>query len=253
MKKFIQIILGSLIVLSLIYIFILRKIYTHHASQPEPIFWQGALKYRINFRDVGKSLNQCLGRKQFADNLMFRSNKNFSGWNCDKIQSPKTIYSFNFDPDTPQTYYCLNNNNQKQFGIKFNDNFVINNINILNFWDDLKFSKTMCAYFFNALNDLANQNSFLFHCEVGRDRTGDFAAMLTYILLEDMRMNTNEMINALECDYSKTSAIKKHHIGHVKSFLTNIKNNNGLKTFIQSKCQIPDSLIHQAANNFITE
>lgn len=77
------------------------------AIQPEPVFLEGALNYRLNFRDVGASLNQCLGRNQFETDLIFHSNKFFSGWNCNKIHNPKKIYSLNYNPKHPKNIFVL--------------------------------------------------------------------------------------------------------------------------------------------------
>lgn len=250
MKKSLQILLIALFFSGFVFI-VGRYFYIKSVTKSEPVFWQGAFQSRLNFRDVGESLNQCLGRQQFATDKMFRSNKFFSGWSCEKIHNPDKIYSLNYEPTQPQKYFCLNENDEKQFGIAFNKNFVISDISAPSMWKSETYKQTMCAYFSNALNDLTHQTSFLFHCSVGRDRTGDFAAMLVYMLLEEKHMNTPEMIDALECDYEKTSALEKYKIGHIKDFLQQMQNDGGVKKFIQSQCNISDSLISDASENFI--
>lgn len=221
------------------------------ATHPEPVFLEGILQYRLNFRDVGESLNKCLNRKKFVTNRIFRSNKFFSGWSCDKINNPDNIYSFNYNPKNPQKYFCMDKNSEKKFGISFNKNFIINDISNLNLWHQTEYKETMCTYFLYALQDLAQNHSFLLHCDAGRDRTGDFIAILVYILLEERHLNTVEAINALECDYEKTSSLELKQIGHIKNFLTNIKNKKDLKKFIQSQCNISNELITKASQNFI--
>lgn len=80
----------------LVFVFILAMIsggifylYKRDKSKHEPKLWIGLFDYRLNFRDVGQSLNQCLNKEVFNTGLVFRSNKYFSGWSCDKIQNPK--------------------------------------------------------------------------------------------------------------------------------------------------------------------
>jgi len=232
---------------------LLRLWYEHDITKPEPRIWQGALDYRINFRDVGKSLNSCLGKDEFATGKLFRANKNFSGWNCQKIGNPDKIYSLNFNVKNPQRYYCIDENDQRQFGTAYNDTFTIGTESItdLSSWKSKPYRQTMCSFFKNALLDLSAQQSLLAHCDLGRDRTGAFTAILTYMLLEAQNLNSLKMQDAIECDFEKTTALSKDQYGLMKSFLTEMENKGGVKSFIQSQCSISDELILSASQNFI--
>lgn len=117
----------------------------------------------------------------------------------------------------------------------------------------VQYTQTICHYFLSAFTDLSQKNSFLSHCDVGRDRIGDFIAMLIVILLEGTPFYTPEIIDALECDYEKTPSLSSEKVGHIKNFLIEMKAQNGLKKFIQNRCHIPDEVITKARQNFISK
>lgn len=249
--------LKFLIVISLLilgtFIAVANFFYKKDKDQYEPFIWFGFFNYRINFRDLGKSLNECLGKEQFTTGKIFRSNKNFSGWSCEKIETPNKIYSFNFNPRIPHSYYCEEPNGTRNHGISYNKTFEISEIEKIEKWNNLEFKTTLCSYFKNTLEDLVNHKTFLFHCDVGRDRTGTFAAMLAYMLLEEKNLNSPETINAIECDYEKTSALRRNQKGNMKKFLTNMETSGGVKKFIQEQCEISGELITGASHEFIAE
>lgn len=226
-------------------------IYKRDKTKYEPKLWIGIFDYRLNFRDVGESLNQCLNKTVFNTGLMYRSNKYFSGWSCDKIQNPKKIYSLNYSPWDPHSYYCEKADGSHLNGFHPNTTFEITDIENLDNWKRPEFKETMCSFFRETINDLIQKNSFLFHCDVGRDRTGTFAAMMSMLMLEQKNLSNQEMINAIECDYEKTSALEKHKIGRMKDFMTEMQAKGGISKFIESECKISPNVISQAANQFL--
>lgn len=226
-------------------------VYKRDKSKYEPKLWIGMFNYRLNFRDVGQSLNQCLNREIFNTGLMYRSNKYFSGWSCDKIQNPKKIYSLNYSPWDPHSYYCEKSDGSRLNGFHPNITFEISDIEKLDNWKRPEFKETMCLLFKESINDLIKKNRFLFHCDVGRDRTGTFAAMMSMMMLEKKNLSNQEMINAIECDYEKTSDLEKHKIGRMKDFMNEMKEKGGVSKFIESECRINSETIYQAANQFI--
>ncbi|APJ04805.1 tyrosine-protein phosphatase [Silvanigrella aquatica] len=227
------------------------SIYKWDKSKYEPKLWIGMFDYRLNFRDVGQSLNQCLNKEVFNTGLMYRSNKYFSGWSCDKIQNPQKIYSLNFSPWDPHSYYCEKPDGTRMYGYHPNTTFEISDIEKLENWKRPEFKQSMCVFFKNTIQDLIEKNSFLFHCDVGRDRTGTFAAMMSLIMLEQKKLSNAEMINAIECDYEKTSALEKHKIGRMKNFMEEMQSHGGISKFIEGECHIPFETLSLAASQFI--
>jgi hypothetical protein len=59
------------------------------------------------------------------------------------------------------------------------------------------------------------------------------------------------MINAIECDYEKTSALEKHKIGRMKNFLNDMSAKGGVSNFIINECKINSETIFQAASQFV--
>ena len=61
------------------------------------IRWEG-LYHEMNYRDLGESINECYRDKIFNKNIISRSAGWFSGWSCEKIGNPDSLYSLNFSP-----------------------------------------------------------------------------------------------------------------------------------------------------------
>lgn len=226
-------------------------VYKRDKSKYEPKLWIGFFDYRLNFRDVGESLNKCLKKEVFNTGLIYRSNKYFSGWSCDKIKNPNKIYSLNFSPWDPHSYYCEMNDGKRKYGFHPNTTFEISDIENLKNWKTLEDKQTMCTFCQKTLTDFADKNSFLFHRDVGRDRTGAFAAMISMIALEQNNLVNDTTIEAIECDYEKTSALEKHKIGRMRTFMKDMQSRGGVSSFLEKECGITSDLMLQAANNFI--
>lgn len=226
-------------------------IYQRDKHNYYPKLWLGYFDYRLNLRDLGESLNQCLNKKVFATDLVYRSNRYFSGWSCTKIHNPEHIYSLNYDPRDPHEYFCNQDNGTKHVGVHYNTDFMIDSIENFKDWKNPVFKKALCEFFENSLQDLANQKNFLFHCTAGRDRTGTFAAMLTMLLAEQKHLNTRQIQNAIECDYEKTSSLGMDKKGRMLRVLQELQYKGGVTSFINDHCHIPSSVITKAADNFI--
>lgn len=247
MKKKIIIFCSFLIILCLS---VFSYIYKRDKNKYEPRLWIGFFDYRLNFRDVGQSLNECLNKSVFRIGMVYRSNKYFSGWSCNKIHNPDKIYSLDFSPWNPHAYYCEQSNGKHLVGFHPNTTFEISDIEKLSNWERPEFKNSMCIFFKETLNDLMTQKSFLYHCDMGRDRTGAYTAMLTMMLAEQKSFNNTEMENAIECDYEKTHSLEKEKIGKMKNFLQDMKKQGGVSQFIENKCGINKQTMQAAANNF---
>jgi hypothetical protein len=242
-------------IFSLITVFVLSLgiyyLYAKDRDAAYPRNWQGALSGRLNFRDLGQSLNQCLQQDVFEEGLIFRANKNFTGWSCNQIQNPKTIYSLNYDPEKPQQYFCEEDNGQILVGKHFNETFVIKDIIDLKNWEDPEFKDTMCTFLQDTVADLANRRKFLYHCDAGRDRTGALSAILAMIAAEEQNLDRTEVINAIECDYRKTSTLEEEKKGLMKTFLTHMQSQGGVSHFVETTCRIPKQTLVDASAAFV--
>ena len=138
---------------------------------------------------MGQSLNQCLNKDVFNTGMVYRSNRYFSGWSCDKIHNPDKIYSLDYSPWNPHAYYCEQSNGGRLIGFHPNTTFEISDIEKLSNWQKPEFKNAMCVFFKDTLDDLINHKSFLYHCDMGRDRTGAYTAMLTMMLAEQKSFN----------------------------------------------------------------
>ena len=96
---------------------------------------------RINYRDIGHSVNNCLKREGleplFREGLLGRSNHKFSGFSCGRLGNPDVIYSFNYEPKKGREFFCLDDNSKN--GSKYNIGRHFNGTYVLN---DLEFEKT---------------------------------------------------------------------------------------------------------------
>lgn len=230
----------------------LQSRYKSDKEKYEPKFWLGFFDYRLNFRDLGESLNQCLGQTRFKTHVIYRSNKYFSGWSCDKIGNPDKIYSLNFNPKEPHRFFCLEKNGDHLQGISHNPTFEIFDIENLDNWKNPEFNTALCGFFQNAIEDLNHNKSFLFHCDVGRDRTGAFAAMLTLMLAEQENLVDEHLINAIECDYEKTSSLEFEKFGKMAKFAKTLSKEGGISNFIEKQCHADPLQIKNAAKHFIS-
>ncbi|MES2614253.1 MAG: tyrosine-protein phosphatase [Bdellovibrionota bacterium] len=253
MKKYFLVGLFSLAII-LVVVIIFSYIYKRDKNKFEPRLWIGFFDYRLNFRDVGQSLNQCLKKEVFQTGLVYRSNRYFSGWSCDKIHNPDKIYSLNYSPWHPHAYYCEQNNNRHLTGFHPNTTFEISDIEQLSNWQRPEFKNSLCVFFKETLNDLVERKSFLVHCDMGRDRTGAFTAMFTMMLAEEQTQTTSfateEMQDAIECDYEKTHSLEKEKIGRMKNFLKHMEKQGGVSQFIENECGIDKKTMKLGAENF---
>ncbi|WP_186648468.1 tyrosine-protein phosphatase [Fluviispira vulneris] len=250
-KKKILIAFSSVLVIAAVLASFIGYIYKRDKNKYEPKLWVGLLDYRLNFRDLGESLNKCLKKDIYKTGLVYRSNKYFSGWSCDRIKNPDKIYSLNFSPSDPHAYYCEKEDGTRLFGSHPNTDFVISDIENLENWKKPEFKNSMCQLFKSALDDITQNKSFLFHCDVGRDRTGTFAAMIAMMLSEKKNIANENVIESIECDYEKTTALESFKKGRMENFLKEMVEQGGVSEFIQTQCDLSSDLIVQAADNFI--
>ncbi len=251
-KSHLFIFLVIIFVLSGVFSFF-EYLYHHDANRYESKQWLGFFDHRLNFRDVGQSYNECLGQRIFQENKIFRSNKYFSGWSCEKIKSPNKIYTFNYDPHNPHVYYCFENNNSKKIGIRFNEHSLIKDTDFVSNWKNLEVKSALCRYFESNLNDLIQNQKFLYHCDQGRDRTGFYSVMLMLSLAEQKMKVTSEIQKAALCDYSKSTRLPKNAEAKMTQFIEETEQKGGFSKFLMENCHLDPKLFSLAAESFVVK
>ncbi len=248
-KMLVVIALASICLLSVLFYWI----YEHDKSLYKPRLWIGFFDYRLNFRDVGQSLNGCLGQDVFRTGKIYRSNRYFSGWDCEKINNPQKIYSLNFSPWNPHAYYCALPNGQEIVGLHPNTDFEISDIERISNWNSSKFRESMCWFVKENIRDLIEKRSFLFHCDMGQDRTGAYSALLASALAGQAGFRDASLVNAIECDYEKTHSLEKEKRGRMINFIKQLEIHGGSSLFLQKQCGIKASDIYKASQEFMVQ
>ena len=191
---------------------------------------------RTNFRDVGESVNQCLGDQFLKEDRLFRAKRQFSGWSCSSVGAPDKIYSLNHDHKKPRSYYCWQGTQIKK-GIVLNSTRFDDAEFIKNWHEDAHIRETSCQYLERMMADLINQEKILMHCDAGRDRTGALSALLAGLVLED-EVEFKSLNSALECDYRKSKNLSQSFYGRIQTFHEDIVSQyRSIELFLLDKCK----------------
>ena len=116
-------------------------------EQPLAIRWEG-FYHDMNHRDIGQSINDCLGEKIFNENVFHRSAGWFSGWSCSRVGNPDEIFSLNYSPIKKERYFC-HEGETKIIGKFFNDEIVLNDLEFIENWENEKIRIPTCLFFEN--------------------------------------------------------------------------------------------------------
>lgn len=200
--------------------------------------WEGAVNDK-NFRDIGASVNACLGESIFREGLAFRSNVWFSGWTCDAVGNPEAIYSLNYKPDNQKRFFCTSQD-QAVIGQVFNSQDQLYDLEFMRTWTVEK-QQDFCDFFSESFKSIAAGQKTLVHCDAGRDRTGTYAALLIALTAEAKGLLDERMLAAIECDYRKTKSLAQEKFGRMEGFLAEITTEQKVAEFLSQRCQIPHS------------
>ena len=196
---------------------------------------EGALDSKLNLRDAGASINQCSGKKILPEGKIWRSSGFFSGWSCDRVGNPDVIYSLNYSDAENRRYYCRDHEELK-IGRTFQHE-MLSDLEFLSTWEtQAGMVKDVCAFFKSGLSEIESGKRILMHCEAGRDRTGAMTALIAGWFLEQDGELTDAEIQAIECDYRKSSSLSSDKYGRITKFLEDIRSQGGVRRFIANKC-----------------
>ena len=254
-KKFLKIFLSSL---GLVLVFLLlimawtkyKSIDDGQNEHPLAIRWEG-FYHDMNHRDIGQSINDCLGEKIFNENVFHRSAGWFSGWSCSRVGNPDEIFSLNYSPIKKERYFC-HEGETKIIGKFFNDEIVLNDLEFIENWENEKIRIPTCLFFENILLGIIADKKVLIHCDAGRDRSGTLSALLIAMASEKSGLLDEKMINAIECDYRKTTSLMADKYGRMSIFIRNILKRGRVNEFLLSQCNFPIKIISEASEKIIS-
>tara|TARA_Y100001970_G_scaffold293056_1_gene437450 strand:- start:1365 stop:2072 length:708 start_codon:yes stop_codon:yes gene_type:complete len=213
------------------------------------IRWEG-FYHDMNYRDLGKSVNDCYGEKIFNENLISRSAGWFSGWSCGKIGNPDVLFSLNFSPKENKHFFCHSSDN-KLIGKSFKQKIVLNDLEFIENWNNPEITETTCLYIDNIISEIILGKKVHFHCDAGRDRAGTISALIIGLTAEKKKILNQKMINAIECDYRKTKSLTSEKYGRMENFINQIRQNKSIEKFILEKCSISENKIELLTKKFL--
>ncbi len=213
---------------------------------PLAIRWEG-FYHDMNVRDVGDSVNQCLGQRFFQSGVVIRSAGWFSGWSCDKVRNPDVIYSLNYSPERSERYFCQEKD-QKIIGRYFNPNTQLKDLEFINTWSNMEIRNAACGFFQDIFTSIRQERKILIHCDAGRDRTGTVSALIAALGAEINGKINQRMIRAIECDYRKTESLARDKYNRIGNFLDKIQKQGGVIAFFENQCSIPRDLLKETAD-----
>jgi hypothetical protein len=179
---------------------------------------------------------------------MLRSAGWFSGWSCDGVGNPDTIFSLNYSPQKAERYFCQGDDG-KTIGRYYNPTVKLNDLEFPAAWADEHMKTAACAFLDGIFQEIAQEKKTLLHCDAGRDRTGAIAALIVALVAEEHNQLNDPMLNAIECDYRKTPSLDPQKYGRMKQFIEHVQTQGGVSMFIQKQCGIDDALMSRVAKN----
>ena len=254
-KKFLIFFL-SLLGLFLVFILLImawtkyKSIDDRQNERPLAILWEG-FYHDMNHRDIGQSINDCLGEKIFNENVFHRSAGWFSGWDCSKVGNPDEIFSLNYSPIKKELFFC-HEGETKIIGKFFNDEIVLNDLEFIENWENEKIRIPTCMFFENILLGIIADKKVLIHCDAGRDRSGTLTALLIAMASEKSGLLDQKMINAIECDYRKSASLTPDKYGRMSIFIRNILKRGRVNDFLFNQCNLPIKIISEASKKIIS-
>jgi hypothetical protein len=212
---------------------------------PLAVRWEGAVNDR-NERDLGASLDACLGEPRFRAGVVTRAAQWFSGWSCSGVGDPDVILSLNYKPGQFERYYCRADG-KNRVGLVSGAAKELNDLEFLETWDDPVQRDAACWYLHQGIDALAAGKRVLVHCDAGRDRTGTVAALLAAAAFESIGPLDERALDAIECDYRKSESLVPEKYGRMKTFLGKLHDSGGATGLLTRTCGIPAAQVAAAS------
>lgn len=222
-----------------------RSLESGESDRPLAIRWEG-FYHDMNHRDLGSSINDCLGTRVFKDNVVHRSAGWFSGWSCSKVGNPDVIFSLNYSPAKRERFFC-HKDRTKIVGRFFNDRIQLSDLEFIENWNSKKMRVPACLFIENILESVISGKKVLIHCDAGRDRSGTLSALLIAMASEKLGLLDERMIEAIECDYRKTESLAESKYGRMSNFLRELQKRGGVGDFLSDRCGISVNVVSKAA------
>ncbi len=226
-----------------------RSLLGFSGELPLAVRWEGFYQ-DMNHRDLGASINHCMGRRLFREDVLHRSSGWFSGWSCEKVGNPEVIYSLNYSPYRGERYFC-HEDGGKNIGRYFNPDTQLNDLEFLKSWENPEMRGAACRFLDNIMLSMISGNKVLLHCDAGRDRTGAISALLVAMTAEAWAALDSELLSAIECDYRKTESLVEEKYGRMERFIRKINERGTVAEFLQKQCGISKQKTLDAARKFI--
>jgi|GEM_PF-4101137 len=193
---------------------------------------------RTNFRDLGQSINACVGNPLLTEDLLYRAKRQFSGLPCSLVGSPDKIYSLNHVTGSEKSYYCRQANLKPHFGIHLNTKLTLQDLEFYETWESKPEMAVEACKFISAITkDAMQKSTVLFHCDAGRDRTGALSALFAGLALEKITSHS-AVIDAAACDYHKSKNLPDSFKPRIQNFLkTAYQNHGSIQKFLIHFCK----------------
>jgi hypothetical protein len=226
-----------------------RSLDYHDGGPPLAIRWEG-FYHDMNLRDIGASINGCLGENRFREQIALRSAGWFSGWSCDKVGNPQVIYSLNYSPAKEERYFCQAESGKK-IGRYFNPEVQLHDLEIMEAWSDEAIKTAACDFLKDIFISILEEKKILLHCDAGRDRTAAITALLVAMAAEASHSLDERMLNAIECDYRKTQSLTPDKYGRVKLFIQQLQARGSVARFIEQTCIVDPQVLSLVATKIL--
>jgi hypothetical protein len=250
MKRWGWLVMLPLIGLSLYFGWIkIRSLTVPDDGEPLAVRWEG-FYHDQNFRDVGLSLNTCLGGDHFRAGVLMRSAGWFSGWDCELVGTPDVIFSLNYAPTRQERYFCQRGD-EKVIGRHYNPAVQLNNLEFSESWQDDAMRQAACDFTRAILEAIAAGRRVLIHCDAGRDRTGAMAGLIAAMAAERQGQLGRRIIAAAECDYRKTRSLVPEKFGRIEDWLKQLQREGGVVGFLRETCGLTETLMAEAGDRLL--
>lgn len=243
LRKWIVLLGGSLLLALVLYAGWIkyRSLDYYDGGPPLAIRWEG-FYHDLNFRDIGASINHCLGENRFREQVALRSAGWFSGWSCDKVGNPQVIYSLNYSPAKEERYFCQGETG-KTIGRYFNPEVQLSDLEFPEAWSDPAMKTAACDFLKDIFVSILQNKKILLHCDAGRDRTAAITGLLVAAVAEITHSLDERMLDAIECDYQKTTSLTPDKYGRIKRFIQHLQANGGVVRFIEQTCVVDPEIL----------